>query len=231
MTRLSIIVPTLNEADSIVEALVALAPLRKRCVEVVVADGGSSDGTPALAEPFCDRVVSARRGRGMQMTQGAAAARGDIFLFLHADTRLADDADLALLSRFAGSGHAWGRFDVGIEGRHPLLPLAAAMMNLRSRLTGIATGDQAVFVTRDAFWAVSGFRDIALMEDIALSRDLRRLGRPLCLRARVTTSGRRWDEHGFARTVLMMWRLRLAYFCGVPPDRLARIYGYAPREG
>jgi len=230
MTRLSIIVPTLNEVDGIAEALGMLAPLRKRNVEVIVADGGSEDSTVALARPFCDGVVSAARGRGAQLTAGAAAAKGDVFLFLHADTRLPPDADLALLSRFAGSGYAWGRFDVRIVGKHPLLPLVAIGMNLRSRLTGIATGDQAMFVTRDAFWAVGGFPDIALMEDIALSRELKRLGRPLCLRARVTTSGRRWDERGFARTVLLMWRLRLAYYFGASPERLARMYGYVPRK-
>jgi rSAM/selenodomain-associated transferase 2 len=227
---LSIIVPTLNEGESIVSALAALASFRARKVEVIVADGGSEDQTITLAQPLCDRVVSAPRGRGGQMNAGAGAARGDVFLFLHADTRLPDNADLEILSHASGSDRTWGRFDVRIAGRHPLLPLVAATMNLRSRFTGIATGDQAMFVTRDAFHAVGGFPDIALMEDIALSRALKRRGPPLALHNRVTTSGRRWDERGLVTTVVLMWRLRLAFYLGTPPHRLAKAYGYAPRD-
>jgi hypothetical protein len=119
---------------------------------------------------------------------------------------------------------------VAIEGRNPLLPLVAALMNLRSRLSGIATGDQATFVRREAFAQAGSFPDIALMEDIALSRRLKRMSRPLCLSPRVVTSGRRWDEHGAVRTVVMMWRLRLAYFLGADPGALAQRYGYAPRQ-
>lgn len=223
---LSIIVPTLNEADGLGSRLAALAPLRARGAEIIVADGGSDDGTAALAQPHADRVVAAPRGRARQMNAGAAAARGECLLFLHADTRLTADAD-RLVETALADGHAWGRFDVAIEGRHPLLPLIARLMNLRSRLTGIATGDQAMFVSRDAFTACGGFPDIALMEDIALSRALKRIGRPACLRQRVRTSGRRWDQQGLWRTVLLMWRLRLAYFFGADPARLAQDYGYA----
>jgi hypothetical protein len=151
-------------------------------------------------------------------------------MFLHADTRLPDDADYLVIDALARSARGWGRFDVRITG-HAALAIVAGMMNLRSRLTGIATGDQALFVTRAAFEAAGRFPDIALMEDIALSRQLRRLGRPLCLRARVTTSGRRWERHGIVRTILLMWRLRIAYFFGAEPATLARRYGYAPRDG
>ncbi len=229
MPALSIVLPVLNEAPGIVAALQALAPLRAAGAEVIVADGGSTDRSAELAGPLADRVLEAPRGRASQMNAGAAAARGDILLFLHADTRLPDGAGRLIAQALAG-GRRWGRFDVQIEGKSVWLPLVAAMMNLRSRLTGIATGDQAVFVAREAFVAVGGFPDIPLMEDIELSRRLRRIGRPACLAARVTTSGRRWEAHGVWRTILRMWRLRLRYFLGADPQCLAVEYGYAPRE-
>ncbi len=164
------------------------------------------------------------------MNAGAGAARGPVLLFLHADTRLPHDAERLITDGLSASGRVWGRFDVSIEGRHPLFPVISAMMNLRSRLTGIATGDQAIFVRRDAFAAIGGFPDIALMEDVEISRRLKRIGRPLCLRARVSTSGRRWEKRGVLRTILMMWRLRLAFFLGAAPEKLARTYGYVPRH-
>lgn len=227
---LSIVMPVLNEAHGVVERLRALAPLRSAGVEVIVADGGSADGTVAAAQPLCDRLVRAPRGRAAQMNAGAAVACGDVLVFLHADTILPDGGPGAILDGMARTGRVWGRFDVAIEGRSKVLPLVGAMMNLRSRATGIATGDQAMFVTRAAFERVGGFPDIALMEDIALSRALKRLGRPLCLRAKVRTSGRRWDQNGALRTILLMWRLRLAFALGAKPDDLARRYGYAPRN-
>jgi len=182
---------------------------------VIVADGGSDDGTTQLAAGRCDRVVIASRGRALQMNAGAREAKGDVLLFLHADTRLPPGADELV------QGCLWGRFDVQIEGRHRLLKLVAWSMNLRSRLTGIATGDQAIFVRREAF---PGFPELPLMEDVAFSKAMKRRGPPACLRARVTTSGRRWERGGILRTVLQMWRLRLAYFLGVSPDELARRY-------
>jgi rSAM/selenodomain-associated transferase 2 len=230
MTALSIVIPTLNEEVGIASALDALTPLRTAGCEVIVADGGSADRTTLLARPRCDRVVAAPRGRGAQMNAGAAAARADVLLFLHADTRLPEGADRSILGELARSKRKWGRFDVRIAGRHPLLGTVAYLMNWRSRLTGIATGDQAIFVERSAFVAVGCFPDIPLMEDIALSARLRRVTRPLCLSACVTTSGRRWDEHGLMRTILLMWRLRAAFFRGADPAALARAYGYVPRE-
>jgi len=218
--KLSIVIPCLDEAERIGACLAALAPLRGRGHEVIVVDGGSSDGTPAAARGLCDRLLSAPRGRALQMNAGARAASGDALLFLHADTRLpagaAADVETAL------QGRLWGRFDVTIEGAHPLLAIVAWSMSLRSRLTGIATGDQAIFARRDAF---PGFPEIALMEDVAFSRAMRRLGRPACLRSRVVTSGRRWESRGVLRTILLMWRLRLLYFLGARPERLARLYG------
>ena len=223
---LSIIIPVLNEAAHIVAMLQALGPPRERGAEIVVVDGGSADQTIALATPLADRAIMSGRGRAVQMNAGAAVARGDVLLFLHADTRLPADANQIILNGLAKSGRAWGRFDVTIEGRHPLLPIVAAAMNGRSRLTGIATGDQAMFLTREAFNAAGGFPEIALMEDIELARRLKRFSPPLCLRARVTTSGRRWESRGVPRTIFLMWQLRLAYFFGADPDELARRYGY-----
>lgn len=225
---ISIIIPVLDEADHIVSALQALAPLRARGAEMIVVDGGSTDDTVALATALADRLLVSPRGRAIQMNAGAAATHGDVLLFLHADTRLPADADRAILEGLAQSHRAWGRFDVTIAGRHPLFPIIAASMNARSRLTGIATGDQAMFVKREAFKATGGFPEIALMEDIQFARRLKRMSRPLCLDARVTTSGRRWEQRGVARTILLMWRLRLAYFFGAKPEDLARRYGYAP---
>ncbi|WP_296811220.1 TIGR04283 family arsenosugar biosynthesis glycosyltransferase [Thiocapsa sp.] len=227
--HISVIIPTLNEARGIVALLDELAPIRAADGEILVVDGESPDGTAGIAAPLADRVLSAPRGRAAQMNVGAAAARGDLLVFLHADTRAPIEALLRLPDLLARSGRSWGRFDVRIEGRHPLLPLIAWSMSQRSRLTGIATGDQAIFVDRALFERVGGFPDIALMEDIALSRRLKRDGRPLCLRDRVITSGRRWESKGVARTVLLMWWLRLAYALGVRPDRLSRIYGHRSR--
>jgi rSAM/selenodomain-associated transferase 2 len=214
--KLSVVVPVLNEAAGIRAALEALSPLRSRGHEVIVVDGGSNDRSVELAEGLCDRVLSAPRGRAAQMNAGARVATGDVLLFLHADTRLPPRAD-QLISKAS----RWGRFDVEIEGRHRLLKVVAWAMNLRSRLTGIATGDQAMFVRRDTF---PGFPEIALMEDIALSRILKKIGRPACLRERAVTSGRRWESRGVLRTIFLMWRLRLLYFLGVSPERLARRY-------
>jgi len=227
---LSIVVPTLNEAEGIVSFLAGLAPLRARGAEIVVADGGSADGTASLAQAFADLVLTARRGRAAQMNAGAAAARGHTLLFLHADTRLPEAADELVTRALSDPAHAWGRFDVAITGRDPALAVVAWSINTRSRLTGIATGDQAMFTRRAAFEGVCGFPDIPLMEDIALSRALGRISRPACLRARVTTSGRRWEQHGLVRTILLMWRLRLAYALGANPHDLARRYGYRPRR-
>ena len=230
MTELSIIMPVLNEAAGIAETLQALAPYRARGVEVVVVDGGSHDVTVAQATPLADRVLAAARGRGAQMNAGAACARGQVLLFLHADTRLPADADRMVLASLAWSGREWGRFDVKISGRSALLPVIAMLMNLRSRLTGIATGDQSMFVRRKAFEQVGGFPNGALMEDVALSKQLKRRGRPICIRFKAITSGRRWEENGVVVTMLTMWGLRLAYCLGVQPALLARFYRDARRS-
>jgi len=221
MRKLSVVVPALNEAAGIERCLRALAPLRGRGHEVIVADGGSDDGTPQLAAPLADRVVAARRGRALQMNAGAAAASGDALLFLHADTILPADADRAVLAALAS--HAWGRFDVSIDSRDARLALVGFCMNWRSRLTGIATGDQAIFVRRAEF---PGFPAIALMEDVEFSKRMKRVSPPACLRARAATSARRWERCGVVRTVLHMWRLRLQYWLGADPAELARRYSH-----
>lgn len=221
---LSIIIPCLDEADGIAETLRALAPLRARGAEVIVADGGSRDATVERAVPLADKVVHAPRGRALQMNAGASRARGGILLFLHADSRLPQAADGLIIEGLKRLRRGWGRFDVAIAGRHPLLRVVERLMNLRSRLTGIATGDQAIFVTRSLFTAAGGYPEIALMEDIELCKRLKRFGPPLCLRHRLTTSGRRWEERGVLRTIVLMWRLRLAYWLGADPGKLAVRY-------
>ena len=227
MGRLTIVVPVLNEAAIIVAALQALAPLRARGAEIIVADGGSRDGTAQLAKPFADRIITVRRGRGVAMNAGAALGTGDALLFLHADTALPDGTDRLIDTALAH--RAWGRFDLRIAGRHPLLAVIARMINWRSRLTGIATGDQAIFITRGAFQKVGGFADLPLMEDIAISRRLKRLCRPFCIATPAVTSGRRWEHNGVVHTILLMWRLRLSYYLGVEPALLAELYD-APRS-
>lgn len=226
---LSIILPVLNEAALIEARLRALALLRIAGAQIIVADGGSADDTALIAAPHCDAVILAPRGRASQMNAGALQAHGEVLLFLHADTRLPEGAMALVLEGLAQTPAAWGRFDVRIEGSSRLLPVVAMLMNLRSRFTGIATGDQAIFIRRSAFEALGGFPDLALMEDIAMSRALKTISAPLCLRAKVVTSGRRWDRNGALRTILLMWRLRLAFRLGANPNELARRYGYAPK--
>jgi rSAM/selenodomain-associated transferase 2 len=217
---LSVIVPTLDEAAEI-EATLARA--RTGDVELIVADGGSRDETVAIASRLADQVVLGERGRAAQMNRGARVARGDILLFLHADTWLPADFPAAMRRAIAG-GAIGGRFDVELRGTHPLLPLIARLINLRSRWSRIYTGDQAIFVRREAFEQLGGFPAIPLMEDIAFSAALRRLGPTAALHERVSTSARRWEKSGVIRTVLRMWSFRLAFACGVRPEKLARRY-------
>lgn len=222
--RLSVIVPALNEAAQIADALTPLQSLRAQGHEILVVDGGSDDDTPECARPFCDRVVDAPRGRARQMNAGAQAARGDVLWFLHADTRASAAAVDTLLEMLEQPRCEWGRFDVRLSGAHPLLRVVENLMNTRSRWIGIATGDQGIFVRRALFDRVGGFPDIPLMEDIELSRRLKREAAPICLRERLVTSSRRWEQHGVVRTILLMWRLRFAYWLGVSPERLAAHY-------
>lgn len=225
---LSIVMPVLNEGTALARRIQALAPLRARGAELIVVDGGSTDSTWTIACALADRVLSAPSGRGSQMNAGSREATADALLFLHADTALPPEADL-LIARALTAGSLWGRFDVRIEGSHPMLRVIAWLMNQRSRLIGIATGDQGIFVGRAVFESLGGFADMPLMEDIELSTRLRKRGAPACLAAWVITSGRRWEARGVWRTMALMWWLRAAYFFGASSAALARQYGYAPR--
>ena len=219
--QLAIVVPVLNEAANI-PALCAHLQRIAPSAEVVLVDGGSTDDTVRLARACGMTVVSASRGRARQMNAGAQATQSPHLLFLHADTQLPEQA-LALVQD-ALQQHAWGRFDVRIQGQATMLRVVAFFMNWRSRLTAIATGDQAMFMTRQAYDKVQGFPDQPLMEDIEMSSALKRISPPLCLRQQVLTSGRRWEQRGVWRTMVLMWRLRLAYWMGTPAEVLARAY-------
>ncbi len=221
---LSVVIPALDEAACIGATLQSLAPSRDRGVEIIVVDGGSTDATRTLAAPWADRIVEAPRGRSTQLNAGAQAARGRILLFLHADSCPPAHFDQAILSAVHDSSSAWGRFDVQIQGKHRGLRLVAFLMNLRSRATGIATGDQGIFVTRELFDVLQGFPAQLLMEDIEFSKRAKRRSAPICLRETIRTSGRRWERNGVVSTILLMWRLRLAYFLGADPTELGRRY-------
>lgn len=222
--RLSIVMPVLNEAANLPGTLQALAPYTARGAQLIVVDGGSTDSTVALAHGAGATVVNGPRGRALQVNAGAQQAKGEVLVFLHADTQLPADADRLIARALMNCAAVWGRFDVRISGHSKMLPVVAAFMNLRSRWSGIATGDQAMFMTRAAFDAVGGFPAQPLMEDIEISRRLRQISRPACLRAKVVTSGRRWETRGVWRTILLMWRLRFAYWRGVAPEHLAELY-------
>ncbi len=222
--KISLVIPVLNEAPGIVQSLSALQSLRAAGHELIVVDGGSTDDSLALSRSYSDRVIRGPRGRSRQMNAGASIASGDIFLFLHADTFLPAGADRLIIEGLKRHRKSWGRFDVRLSGKHLLLRVVGYLMNMRSRVTGTATGDQAIFVRRELFEKVGGCPDIDLMEDIALRRMLKRREPPLCLWQRVLTSSRRWERNGLFRTILLMWRLRLLYFLGSHPERLARQY-------
>ncbi|MFO0114433.1 MAG: TIGR04283 family arsenosugar biosynthesis glycosyltransferase [Betaproteobacteria bacterium] len=222
---LSIIIPALNEAENLAQTLAPLQAMRQRGVEVVLVDGGSADATKSIAAPLVDQVVPSAHGRARQMNAGAQHAKGSVLLFLHADSMAPDDADILIADAIA-RGAAWGRFDVHIHGQAHLLKVVAWMMNQRSRLSGIATGDQGLFMTRQAYAAVGGFPAQPLMEDIEICRRLKQVvsRRPACLSEKITTSGRRWEKHGVLRTILLMWQLRFRYWCGASPDDLYMAY-------
>lgn len=222
--RLSLVIPTLNEVASLGTALGLLQPLRKAGHEIIVVDGGSNDSTLTVANGMADQLLTVTPpSRARQMNAGAAAATNDILLFLHADTAFQPSLVDSIGAAFAG-GKRWGRFDVRLSGERPMLRLIARLMNWRSCLSGIATGDQGIFVERQLFDAVGGFPEQPLMEDIELSRRLRRWQWPACLRGPLVTSSRRWEHYGVLRTILLMWRLRLAYFFGASPEVLNHRY-------
>jgi len=220
----SIIVPVFNEQENLPAQLEVLQAWRQAGHEVIVVDGGSTDASVELAKPHVDKLLYSKKGRALQMNMGAAHASHDWYLFLHVDTFLPGSAINSLQQVFHAPSIRWGRFDVRLSGNTLVFSLIAGLMNIRSRLTGIATGDQAIFVARKSFEQVGGFPAIPLMEDITISRYLKKLAAPCCLSDTVTTSSRRWREHGVLRTVCMMWLLRLRYFFGTSPIVLAARY-------
>ncbi len=222
--KLSIIVPMLNESAELPGLIASLRGLARDGAEIIFADGGSQDDSAQVAAGNGFRVIRSPRGRATQMNAGAALATGQALLFLHADTRLPEGAARLIERALSDSRYLWGRFDVRIDGHARILRVVARMMNMRSRLTGIATGDQGMFVTRKAFDAVGGFPDQPLMEDIELSKRLLAWSRPACIAQCATTSGRRWESRGAWRTILLMWRLRWRYWRGVPAQVLAEAY-------
>lgn len=222
--KLSFIIPVLNEAGRITEVLQALQTSRETGHEVIVVDGGSRDNTMALADPLADIVISSSNGRARQMNSGVTRATGDVFVFLHADTRLPAGATQLIIHALGEGDQQWGRFDVSLQGNRIMFHIIAWFMNLRSRLTGIATGDQCLFIKRGTFAQIGGYPDIPLMEDISISATLKKISRPVCLQAKVITSSRRWQQQGVWRTILLMWYLRASYFFGTPAERLVKIY-------
>lgn len=222
--KLSIIVPILNEAVNLPELLEQLLPYQRGGSEVILVDGGSEDGSPQLANCMGFEVIHAPRGRARQQNAGALQAHGEILVFLHADTVLPFNAERLIQQSMDDTKRVWGRFDVRIQGSSPMFGLISTLMNGRSRLTGIATGDQAIFVTREAFQKIGHFPDQALMEDIELSIRLKKLSKPICLNTPVMTSGRRWETYGIWKTIFLMWYLRWQYWLGVSPDVLRKAY-------
>ena len=221
---LSIIIPTKNEAACIEKLLRSLQPLRKKGHEVILVDGGSEDDTPAISGAMVDNLLKTAAGRARQMNAGAAVANGDLLWFLHADTEIPNEAERLLENAISSDPLAWGRFDISLSGSQRMLRVVEVMINFRSRVTGIATGDQGIFISRDLFFAVNGYPDQPLMEDIEISKALRRINKPLCFPEYLVTSSRRWEQHGIIRTIVKMWGLRAAYFLGTPAERLARRY-------
>lgn len=222
--KISIIIPTYNEASNIRQTLQSLQKFREQGHEIIVVDGGSEDDSLAIAQSLADLAFTGPKGRSAQMNEGAARAKGDILLFLHADTLLPENALELVRSGLNESNRAWGRFNVSLSGSHPMFRIIENLMNWRSCVTSIATGDQGIFVYKNDFDRIGGFAEIPLMEDIELSKRLKKISRPLCITQRLITSSRRWEKYGILRTVILMWRLRLAYFLGASPERLARIY-------
>lgn len=221
---LSIIIPVLNEAESLEHFLLPLQKFRNENCEIIIVDGGSQDKTSDIAQNFSDHFFVSEGGRAKQMNAGAKCAQNSILLFLHADTVLPDNFLSLISEKCQSHTRCWGRFNVRLSGKQFIFRIIERLMNLRSCLTGIATGDQAIFVNRKSFEAIDGFPAIPLMEDIALSKKLKSLSRPMCITEPVVTSSRRWEQYGVWRTIFLMWQLRLAYFFGADPILLKKKY-------
>ena len=223
MQKYSVIIPALNEADCLTDALERLQAARGRGHEVILADGGSVDATRELAQGRVDQILECDPGRGRQMNRGAEIATGGVYVFLHADTLLSPDFDRTLDNLFV-SENDWGRFDIRLSGEQPVFRCIETMMNIRSRLTGIATGDQAIFAGRQIFQEIKGYAELPLMEDLELTARLKKNSPPVCVAEKVISSSRRWEKNGALKTILLMWKLRLRYALGHDPQALARAY-------
>lgn len=222
-TRLSIIIPTLNESTQIEFYLKKLQALRQQGHEVIIVDGGSYDNTVSLASSLCDRVIHSKKSRAIQMNLGVTLATGDYFIFLHADTLLPKEF-ITIFSEINNSDNSWGRFDIKLSGKNLLFRLIERCINFRSRVTGIATGDQVIFVGRELFQSIKGFPEIAIMEDIAISKILLKQSKPICFKAQVISSSRRWEKNGIIKTILKMWLMRFLYFLNYDTNKLEKIY-------
>lgn len=222
---LSIIIPVLNEEKTIGSVIENVkSSISGDNYEIIVVDGGSNDNTVSIAKSSCDQLITSSAGRGVQLNYGARASQGDTLLFVHADTILPVEFDKMITNAISTSGKSWGRFDIKLSGKKYIFRIVESLVNLRSRITSISTGDQCLFMTRALFENVNGYKDIPLMEDIDISKRLKKISIPVCLPHKVITSSRRWEEKGIIRTILLMWWLRFMFFAGVSPDNLKRLY-------
>lgn len=221
--KLSVVVPVLNEEVNLSRLSSCLRSVVEQGHEVIIVDGGSSDNTLTIAYEITDTVIISKKGRALQMNSGASIASGEVLLFLHADTFLPENVAEIISDAFIGESF-WGRFDVRLSNNKYVYRLIEYMMNIRSSLTSIVTGDQAIFIEKNLFDQIGGFPEIALMEDVEISRRLKKIAKPIRLRNKVVTSSRRWERDGVFATVFLMWKLRLYYFFGVSPDRLRQMY-------
>ena len=230
--KISVIIPVLNEESAVRKKLPEMQWIQESGHELIVVDGGSTDESLHVAKQYSDTAIVSSQGRAIQMNAGARIATGDVLLFLHIDTVLPSDGlnkIITFLDHRYGQHNSkvknsWGRFDVRLSGHHFMFRIIESMMNGRSRITGIATGDQAIFVNKELFNKIGGYLEIPLMEDIDISRRLKKVSKPVCIQDQVITSSRRWEVSGIYRTVFLMWRLRLSYWLGVDPVRLAKQY-------
>ncbi|MCW8854049.1 MAG: TIGR04283 family arsenosugar biosynthesis glycosyltransferase [Gammaproteobacteria bacterium] len=222
--KISIIIPCLNEEESILQTLMPLQTMREHGHEVIISDGGSTDKTCELALPYVDTLITSPKGRAQQMNTGALQANGDVFWFLHADTIAPENADQYINQVIKYNHSIWGRFNVHLSGQKFQFRIIEFLMNLRSCLTGIATGDQGIFVLRSYFKELNGYKNISLMEDVEISKRLKKIKKPACIKHKITTSSRRWEKHGILRTIFLMWKLRTAYYLGASEDKLASQY-------
>ena len=224
MQTISIIIPTFNESHSIKNTLNSLMPLVQEGHELIIVDGGSNDDTVSICKHYTDNVFIAPKGRSSQMNSGAKKASKDTLVFLHADTILPTHAGSLITNALSQSNNKWGHFQVRFNGSRPILRVIEFLMNTRSCITGIVTGDQTIFIRKTLFEKINGYRDIPLMEDIEISKSLKKYSKPICMKTSVLTSSRRWETNGYIKTIVLMWKLRLFYFFGVPADKLVKLY-------